>query len=97
MHQDARIRRAIFIDRSVEIREQFHYADSEEVLKAISVYCCDGYGSMLWALASEPAQQYFRAWNTAVKLVNDHSLCLFGKTKSYGVTPEDQPQLLVKL
>ena len=87
MHQNARIRRAIFIDRSVEIREQFHYADSEEVLKAISVYCCDGYGSMLWALA----------WNTAVKLVNDHSLCLFGKTKSYGVPPKDQPQLLVKL
>ena len=60
MHQDAKIRRAIFIDRSVEVRDQLYYA----------VYCCDGYGAMLWSLASEPAQQYFRAWNTSVKLVH---------------------------
>ena len=25
---------------------------------------------MLWPLASEPAQQYYRAWNTAVKLTH---------------------------
>ena len=69
MHQDARIR-AIFIDRSVEVREQLHYADPAKVLRALAVYCCDGYGAMLWPLAAEPAQQYFRAWNTAVKLTH---------------------------
>ena len=61
MHQDTKIRRAIFIDRSVEVREQLSYADPAEVLRATAVYCCDGYGAMLWPLAEEPAQQYFRA------------------------------------
>ena len=65
MHQDTKIRRAIFIDCSVEVREQLSYADPAEVLRATAVYCCDGYGAMLW-----PAQQYFRAWNTAVKLTH---------------------------
>ena len=72
MHQDAKIRRAIFIDRSVEVRDQLYYADAAEVLRAQTVYCCDGYGAMLWSLASEPAQQYFRAWNTSVKLAKKH-------------------------
>merc|ERR1719319_435807 len=66
MHQDAKIRRAIFI----EVREKLHFADPAEVLRAISVYCCDGYGAMLWQLEADPAQQYFRAWNTAVKLTH---------------------------
>ena len=70
MEQDARIRRAIFIDRSVEVREKLQYADPADVLRAISVYCCDGYGAMLWPLASDSVQQYFRAWNTAVKLTH---------------------------
>ena len=70
MHQDAKIRRALFIDRSVEVREKLHFADPAEVLRAISVYCCDGYGAMLWPLEADPAQQYFRAWNTAVKLTH---------------------------
>ena len=69
MDQDAKIRRAIFIDRSVEVREQLHFADQAEVLQAMGIYCCNGYGAMLWSLAAEPAQQYFRAWNTAAKLV----------------------------
>ena len=68
--QDTKICRAIFIDRSVEVREQLSYADPAEVLRATAVYCCDGYGAMLWPLAEEPAQQYFRAWNTAVKLTH---------------------------
>ena len=70
MNQDARIRRAIFIDRSVELREVLFFADPAEVLRAQTVYCCDGYGAMLWPLASEAAQQYFRAWNTSVKLTH---------------------------
>ena len=28
------------------------------------------YGAMLWPLEADPAQQYFRAWNTAVKLTH---------------------------
>jgi hypothetical protein len=68
MDQDAKIKRAKFIDRSVEIREQLHFAHPDQILKVIQVYCCDGYGSMLWSLDSETAESYFKAWNTSVKL-----------------------------
>ena len=69
MDQDCRIKRAKFIDRTVELREQLHFAHPDQILKAIQVYCCDGYGSMLWSLSSDTAEQFFKAWNTCVKLV----------------------------
>ena len=31
--------------------------------------CSDAYGSMLWNLGSPTAEQYFKCWNTSVKLV----------------------------
>ena len=71
MEQDAKIRRAIFIDRSVELREKLNFAYPSEVLRALTVYCCDAYGAMLWPLASHSSQMYFRAWNTAVKLTHN--------------------------
>ena len=68
MDQDCRIKRAKFIDKTVELRDQLYFAHPEQVLKAAQVYCCDGYGSMLWELGSDTAEQYFKAWNTFVKL-----------------------------
>ena len=35
----------------------------------VQILCCDGYGSMLWNLGSNPAEQYFKCWNTCVKLM----------------------------
>ena len=37
----------------------------------VPLLCCDGYGSMLWDLKGDSAQQYFRSWNTCVKLIYD--------------------------
>ena len=37
-------------------------------MQAIQVLCTDAYGSMLWELGSDPAEQYFKSWNTCVKL-----------------------------
>ena len=47
MDQDARIKRAKFIDRSVDIRDQLSFTNPDQILKAIEVYCCDRYGSIL--------------------------------------------------
>ena len=33
------------------------------------MFCSDAYGAMLWNLKSESSEQFFRAWNTTVKLV----------------------------
>ena len=60
---------ARFINDSTEVREKFDFAYPQEVLKAIQVYCCDGYGSMLWALDSDTSESHFKSWNTAVKIV----------------------------
>ena len=64
------MRRAIFINKSIEVRKQLHYARPAQVMKGVSVYCFDGYGSMLWNLRSDSAESYFKCWNTCVKLVN---------------------------
>ena len=68
MSSDIKIKRAKFIDKSIEIRETFSFADPVQVLGAVNTYCCDHYGSMLWDLYSETAGQYFRCWNTCTKL-----------------------------
>ena len=39
------------------------------MLKKVQILCCDGYGSMLWDLRSDTAEQFFKSWNTCVKLV----------------------------
>ena len=68
MDTDNKQKRAAFIRRSLEIREQFDFAHPMETLKAVNLYCCDHYGGMLWDLQGNMASQYFNAWNTCVKL-----------------------------
>ena len=68
MEHDAKVKRAIFIERSTDIREMFQFAHPAQVLQAINVYACHFYGSMLWNLYGPGATQVFRSWNTCVKL-----------------------------
>ena len=68
MDKDIRIKRANFIDESVEVRETFEFASPTEVLQAVKLYVGSHYGSMLWDLGCDMATQYFNAWNTCVKL-----------------------------
>ena len=71
MSQDCHRARARFISKSLEIREHFSFAEPHQVLNIIQIMCCDAYGSMLWDLASDSAEQFFKCWNTAVKLTNN--------------------------
>ena len=68
MDFDIKIKRAQFIDTSTNIRDVFSFANPDQVLRAISLYCGHCYGSMLWDLSSEMSGQFFRSWSTAVKL-----------------------------
>ena len=61
--------RAKFIAKSVDTREQFYFAKPQQKLKMVQVLCCDGYGSMLWDLKENSAEQNFKCWNTSVKLI----------------------------
>jgi hypothetical protein len=64
MEYDAKVKRADFISKSLEIRETFGFASPVEIQRALKIYCSSFYGSMLW----EGANQVFNAWNTAIKL-----------------------------
>ena len=70
MDQDVKIKRAQFIDNSLEIRDIFHFALPSQVLQAVQLYSLHCYGSMLWDLGGVKTHQFYRAWNTCVKLVH---------------------------
>ena len=69
MDQDALVKRARFIDKTVGIRESFSFAYPAHVMRAVQVFACDGYGSMLYDLSSTSCEALFKSWNTCVKLV----------------------------
>ena len=71
MDHDAVIKRAKFIDDSVEVRTMFSWASPPDILKALKTYCSAFYGCMLWDLAGDKATQVYNSWNTAVKLTWD--------------------------
>ena len=68
MDQDAVIKRAKFIQSSVEIREVFKFAAPQEIVKSLKIYSSSFYGSCLWDLSGDKAKQVFSAWNTSIKL-----------------------------
>ena len=68
MDHDSTVKRAQFINKSVEIRNIFHWAAPIDIVRALTTYCSSFYGSMLWDLGGEKATQVFSAWDTAVKL-----------------------------
>ena len=68
LEHDAKVKRAIFIQNSTDIREVFEFAHPAQVLQAVNVYASHFYGAMLWNLYGDGASQVFRSWNTCVKL-----------------------------
>ena len=60
--------RGSFMGKSSDIRDNLYFADPHQRVQAIQLYCCDGYGSMLWNLRSDYAERYFKAWNIQVRL-----------------------------
>ena len=71
MSQDARIRRAQYIDRTTDIRDTFRFADPKQMLAAVDKYAGDHYGLMLHNLYEESTEKYFRCWGTLTKLCWD--------------------------
>ena len=68
MDYDADIKRAQFIEKSLEIREIFSFAHPLQILQAVNTYAAHFYGSMLWNLYGHSANRVFRSWNSCVKL-----------------------------
>ena len=69
MNPDIVRARASFMTRASDMRDQLHFADPELKMKAIQLYVCDGYGSMIWDFTKECTEKYFRAWNIQARHV----------------------------
>ena len=68
MDKDCLRARGRFIAKTVEIRDQLSFAQPQHILQAVQVMCTDAYGCMLWDLGSDTSEQFFKSWNTCVKL-----------------------------
>ena len=68
MDLDIKEKTAAFITRSLGVREQFSFAHPMEILKAVKVYCCDHYGTVLWDLGGDLVRKYTNSWKTCIKL-----------------------------
>ena len=68
METNAKIMRAKYIEKTLEIRETFSFAKPEQILRALDIFTSDCYGLMLHDLSSPSTESVFKSWNTAVKL-----------------------------
>ena len=69
MIQDCQSKRAQYIDKTVDIRNTFSFADPTQVLTAVDKYASNHYGAMLYDLFDDKnTGKYFRCWGTVVKL-----------------------------
>ena len=66
---DARARRARFISSSVEVRNKFSFASPHQILKAVRIFSCDAYGSVLWRLDSPSASSYYKSYSSCVRRI----------------------------
>lgn len=67
MEADACRARASFMSRADDIRDNLFFAHPMQIVKAIELYCCDGYGAMLWDLRSSFSEKYFKGWNVQIR------------------------------
>ena len=57
-----------FMARCNDVRDNLYFCHPSQKMKAIQIYCCDGYGSMLWDLSSKSVDSYFKSWNIQARL-----------------------------
>ena len=44
--------RRSFMSKACDIRDNLYFADPRQRVQAVQLYCCDGYGLMLWDFRS---------------------------------------------
>ena len=72
MSHDARVKRAVLIGQSVEVRDSFSFASPTSVLRALQVYCTSYYGSLAsWDLGSQEVTQFYGVWRLNVLLTHN--------------------------
>ena len=65
---NCKVKRAMFIDTSTDIRETFSFAHPDQILSAVNLYAGHFYGGMLWDFGGNRFSQLCNSWNICVKL-----------------------------
>ena len=68
MEADSVRARACFMSRASDIRDNLYFSHPEQRIQAIQLYCCDGFGAMLWDLSAGYSESFFKAWNVQARL-----------------------------
>ena len=71
MSSDVSVRKAAYLQRSNDLREQFSFCHPRELMKIIQRHCHDWYGAMLWDLGNPYMKSVYNLSNTMVKLLYD--------------------------
>ena len=53
----------------MQVRSQFSFAPPAQVITAVRLLCCHGYGAVLWRLDSAPASSYFKAYSSCIRRI----------------------------
>ena len=69
MKQDTRIKRAMYIQRNVELEQEFHFAHPSTKFHLNSVYNSHFSGSSLWNLFSHETEMLENSWNKSFKIM----------------------------
>ena len=76
MRQDMREKRARFIQKNIELCQEFSYADPITKIKLNSIYNSHFTSSPLWNLFCRKAETIYKTWNVAIrkmfKLITQH-------------------------
>ena len=67
LSKDARIKRARFIEKNMEICQEFGYAHPEVKCKINSIYNSSFPGSVLFDLSSDSVKQLVNSWSVSVR------------------------------
>ena len=86
MRQDVTLKRGKFIGKVNSLLQEFHFADSEVLLKLINTFTTSFYGSPLWDLYSTNCEKLYKSWNVTMRNVLDidrrtHRYLLHGLTE----------------
>ena len=67
-HADTKRAIRSFMARASDLRDNLYFAHPSQKMQAINLYCCDGYGAMIWDLTSRMTEQFFNSWNKQARL-----------------------------
>jgi hypothetical protein len=69
--QDTDIKRATFVNKNIELKQEFHFADPKTKFKINQIYNSHFTGSPIWNMFSAESLRFESSYNRSVKIMFD--------------------------